>query len=151
MGITLSLSLSYTPMHDGCFCCDFKSFIYTEHSFFFFIGEEMLKWIPPDELQAGQECVCVCLWPVACEKWRLWLGLEGAAEPWASLPHTHCFSFDAQFNICLLLDVLRVHVYSIWNYTEHTSWMSVRFIPWASAPPPPQSSQRGCGSRYTLR
>ncbi len=88
-------------------------------------------------------CVCVCLWPVACEKWRLWLGLEGAAEPWASLPHTHCFSFDAQFIICLLLDVLRVHVYSIWNYTEHTSWMSVRFIPWASGPPPPPEFTAG--------
>lgn len=27
-------------------------------------------------------CVCVCLWLVVCEKWRLWLGAEGAAEPW---------------------------------------------------------------------
>lgn len=26
--------------------------------------------------------MCVCLWLVVCEKWRLWLGVEGAAEPW---------------------------------------------------------------------
>ncbi len=56
-------------MHDGCFCCDFKSFIYTEHSFFFFIGEEMLKWILPDELQAGQECLCVCV--CVSDQWRV--------------------------------------------------------------------------------
>lgn len=84
--------------------------------------------------------VCACLWPLVCKKWRLWLGAEGAAEPWDThlwecrwlLYHTLSFAFDAQFIIFLLLDVLRVHQTQalfteseITHFCWNACWMSV--------------------------
>lgn len=85
----------------------FKSFICTEHSFFPFIGTEVLKWIWTDELQAGHEHVCG-----VSDRWRVKNGdcdwvLKGQLNRETSVCEntgdfftTHtllCFAFDAQF------------------------------------------------------
>lgn len=63
-------------------------------------------------------CVCVCLWLVVCEKWRLWLGVEGAAEPWdvrlwehrRFLYHTHTqLWFWRTIDFIFLSDVLKAY------------------------------------------
>lgn len=100
-------------------------------------------------------CAFVCLWPVVCEKWTLWLDAEGADEPWDAhlwkrgwlLYHTHpalllthnllhfCTRMSWEFighKHCLLhISVeMNVECQSVFNSVGNTQKNVINFRPW---------------------